>query len=163
MNQHEQHRYRAHCHWDGSTAAGYAAYSREHRGECPPAEATVHLSADPAFRGTHERLNPEQLVVLAASSCQLLSFLAMAARAGVDVRRYDDAAEAVMSHAAEPIGLTHIWLRPRIVVSGDTPVERLHALVEQAHHECYIANSLRCEVSVRPTFVHRPGGTGDAG
>ncbi len=53
-------------------------------------------------------------------------------------------------------GLSHILLRPRIVVAGDVPLERLHRLVELAHQECYIANSLRCEVDVQPTFVRMP-------
>ncbi|WP_131786239.1 methyltransferase domain-containing protein [Protofrankia symbiont of Coriaria ruscifolia] len=163
MDQHEHHRYRARCHWDGSTAAGYEAYDRGHRGECPPAPASVQLSADPAFRGSPEHPNPEQLVLLAASSCQLLSFLAVAARARVDVRGYSDDAEAVMPHAPRT-GLSQILLRPRIVVAGDVPLERLHRLVEQAHQECYIANSLRCEVSVQPTFVRMPAyAFGDSG
>ena len=73
------HRYSVRCHWSGSTAGGYEAYDRGHEASAPPAAAVLLLSADPGFRGDPGRLNPEQLVVLAASSCQLLSFLAVAA------------------------------------------------------------------------------------
>jgi len=40
------------------------------------------------------------LVVLAAASCQLLSFLASAALSGIDVRSYEDDAEAERDAAA---------------------------------------------------------------
>jgi len=86
------HRYSATCAWSGSTGEGYARYPRAHTGGAAPAAISLDLSADPAFRGDPTRLNPEQLLVLSAASCQLLSFLALAARAGLDVREYEDRA-----------------------------------------------------------------------
>ena len=44
-------------------------------------------------------------------------------------------------------------LRPRITVRGDVAPGRLTQLVEVAHRECFIANSLRAEVLVEATFV----------
>jgi organic hydroperoxide reductase OsmC/OhrA len=63
------HLYRSELSWRGSTGAGYEAYDRAHEGYAPPAAAPLALSADPLFRGDPNRLNPEQLVVLAAASC----------------------------------------------------------------------------------------------
>jgi organic hydroperoxide reductase OsmC/OhrA len=146
------HRYLARCHWAGSTGAGYDAYDRSHRGVVVPAPSPIDLSSDPAFLGDPQRCNPEQLLVLAASSCQLLSFLAVAARARVDVRGYDDEAEGVMPENVKPVRLTAIRLRPTITVEAGHSGERLAHLVEVAHRECYIANSLTCEVIVEPTF-----------
>lgn len=148
------HHYRVRCQWSGSTGAGYEAYPREHTATADPAAATLRLSSDPAFRGDPTLLNPEQLVVLAASSCQLLSFLAVAARARLDIVAYDDQAEAVMPEDDPPARLTRILLRPRIRLR-ETPgatVERVHHLVEVAHRECFIANSLRSEILVEPTI-----------
>ncbi len=142
------HRYRVACRWDGTTAGGYEAYSRDHRGSADPAASTLELSSDPAFRGNPARLNPEQLLVLAASSCQLLSFLAVAARARIDVRGYDDDGEGVMPEAEPPARLTRIVLRPRIRVAAGTSTERVLHLVEVAHRECFIANSLNTEILV---------------
>jgi organic hydroperoxide reductase OsmC/OhrA len=48
--------------------------------------------------------------VIAASSCQLLSFLAVAARAGVDVVAYDDEAEGVLPDRGQPVSITRITL-----------------------------------------------------
>ena len=144
------HRYQAECRWEGSTGVGYEAYDRTHTARAVPAAATLELASDPAFRGRPELLNPEQLVVLAASSCQLLSFLAVCARARVDVRRYEDHAEAVMPEDDLPVRLTAIVLRPRIDVARGPSEERVRHLVELAHQGCYVANSLRTEIRVEP-------------
>lgn len=150
---HRSHRYTVRCHWSGSTGFGYEAYDRTHSAAAPPASVDLELSADPAFRGDPNLLNPEQLLVLAAASCQLLSFLATAARARVDVLGYDDDGEGVMPEGNSPTGLTSIELRPAIRVAPGTSEERVRHLVEVAHRECYIANSLRTEVRVRPTVI----------
>lgn len=149
------HRYVTSCAWSGSTAMGYDDYDRAHTGSAP-AVPTVELSADPVFRGDARRWNPEALVVLAASSCQLLSFLAVAARARVDVVGYRDEAEGEMPETATPTRITRIVLRPQITVRGDVDATRLAHLVEVAHRECYIANSLRTDIVVEPTFVAAP-------
>ncbi|HEY7722382.1 MAG TPA: OsmC family protein [Pedococcus sp.] len=150
------HTYRAQLQWSGSTGAGYRAYPRAHSAVAPPAADVVELSADPHFRGDSDLMNPEQLVVMAASSCQLLSFLAVAARAGVDVVGYEDDAVGVMPADVSPQRITRIELRPRITVTaqaGPDPAGVVAPLVHQAHDECYVANSLTAEVRVDPTVV----------
>jgi organic hydroperoxide reductase OsmC/OhrA len=150
------HRYAARCSWTGSTATGYDHYSRSHDATAPPAAIALTLSADPAFGGDPSLLNPEQLVVLAASSCQLLSFLAVAARARLDVVAYADEAEGELREDVKPMRITRIVLRPRITVAApedDVSDERIRHLVEVAHRECFIANSLVTEVAVEPVIV----------
>jgi organic hydroperoxide reductase OsmC/OhrA len=144
------HRYAARCSWRGSTAVGYDEYDRSHTAASPPALASPELSADPAFRGDPDKLNPEQLLVLAASSCQLLSFLAVCARARVDVVSYDDSATGEMPDGRYP-WIERIVLRPVVQYRGETKEERVLHLLELAHEECYIANSLRTQVTLEPT------------
>jgi organic hydroperoxide reductase OsmC/OhrA len=154
------HRYRARLAWSGSTAEGYDGYTRAHEATCPPATDSqpLPLSSDPAFGGDPARLNPEQLLVLAASSCQMLSFLAVAARARLDVTRYEDDAEGVMPEHDKPLRITRIVLRPAITIQGEAPDDaRLAQLVETAHRHCFIASSLASEIAVEPTF-HRVSG-----
>ncbi|MGH8968126.1 MAG: OsmC family protein [Actinomycetes bacterium] len=147
------HRYQALCTWSGSTADGYRSYDRTHRGGAAPADAELTLASDPAFLGDPALLNPEQLVVLAAASCQLLSFLAVASRARIDVRDYRDDAAATMSEAHRPIRLDEIVLRPRITLVTGPTEERVRHLVEVAHRECFIANSLSTPVRVEPLIA----------
>ncbi|OJF10168.1 OsmC family protein [Couchioplanes caeruleus] len=141
----------ARLEWDGSTGEGYRAYSRAHTGAAPPAEGSLRLSADPHFRGDAGLLNPEQLVVLAASSCQLLSFLSVAARKHVDVVRYTDDATGYLSEDLRHARIELIELNPVVHVAAGPDEDFVLRLVEQAHQECYIARSLISEVIVRAT------------
>lgn len=154
------HRYRATLTWTGSTGAGFDRYTRAHEGTCPPAAVgqPLPLSSDPAFGGDPATLNPEQLLVLAASSCQMLSFLAVAARARLDVTRYEDDAEGEMPEHDTPLRITRITLRPAITIAGDAPGDaRLLQLAHTAHRHCFIANSLTSEIALEPTFRRVPG------
>jgi organic hydroperoxide reductase OsmC/OhrA len=155
------HRYHATCHWTGDTAMGYESYDRAHTCSAPPVSTELMLSADPAFLGHPGKLNPEQLVVVAVSSCQLLSFLAIAARARVQVVEYDDHAEAEMPEDNKPMRLTKLTLRPRIVVGPGVKEERILKLTEMAHTQCYISNSLSTEIVVEPTVEIRDKETAD--
>ncbi len=113
----------------------------------------LNLSSDPAFHGDADALDPEQLLVLAATSCQLLSFLSVAARAGVTVLAYDDDAEASMTARRQPMAIDSITMRPKITVAAGTDVDAVVGMVALAHEQCYIANSLRCEMTVVPEIV----------
>ncbi len=148
------HTYRAQVQWSGSTGAGYRAYPRSHSAFMPPAAEGLDLSADEHYRGDPDLPNPEQLLVLAASSCQLLSFLAAAALRHVDVRGYEDDAEGVMPEDAVPQRITQITLRPRITVAPGTDEALVLQLVDQAHEECYIANSLTTALVLQPRVIH---------
>ena len=156
------HHYRSRLEWRGDTAAGYEEYSREHRVTVPPARASLTLSSDPAFVGDPGLANPEQLLVAAASSCQLLSFLARAARSRVTVLSYEDEAEGVMPEDEKPLRITKIVLRPRIVVGEGTDEARVQRLVERAHEGCFIANSLKTEIAVEATIEVSRGAGGAA-
>jgi len=142
------HEYRCRTEWTGTTAVGYETYTREHRVSVPPVAAGLTLSGDPAFRGDGRLLNPEQLLLVAASSCQMLSFIAIAARARFDVIAYTDEAEARMPEDDLPVRITEITLRPRIVVRGPVDEARVRRYVGLAHDECYIANSVRSEITI---------------
>ena len=113
----------------------------------------MELSNDPAMGGDANRLDPEQLVLAAAASCQLLSFLAIAAKARVDVTGYRDDAEATMSRDDGPARIAAIVLRPQITVAPGPGVPRVERLVHLAHNECYVANSLATPVTVEPVVT----------
>lgn len=145
------HRYATALDWSGSTGAGYEAYDRTHALEVSGVELTA--SPDVAFRGDASLPNPEELLLAAASSCQLLSFLAVAARARIDVVGYRDEAEAVMDEADPPLRVGLIVLRPTVTVRGDVDESRVRHLLEVAHRECFIARSLTSEMRLEPTII----------
>ena len=75
-------RYDARIHWTGSTGLGWAHYDRTHTASAPPAEAEIGMTTGES-KGDPRLNNPEQLLVMAASSCQMLWFLHLAAKARI--------------------------------------------------------------------------------
>lgn len=150
------HSYATVLTWSGSTGVGYDDYSRAHSVRVGVKEE-LSLSADPAFRGDPATMNPEELLLAAASSCQLLSFLAVAARARADVRSYVDDARAVMSHSEQPLWVNEIRLNPLIQIAGNPRPDQWERWLRIAHHECFIARSLRSHMTIRATFVTDDG------
>lgn len=146
----DTHRYRSILSWRGSTRVGYEHYDRTHRITVPPAREALTLASSPAFRGDPRLASPEQLLLAAASSCQLLSFLARAARARIDVLAYDDDAEALMPEEAKPMRVTRITLRPRVVVACGADGDRVIDLIHRAHEGCFVANTLNAEMVIEP-------------
>lgn len=149
------HTYGTRLVWEGSTAEGYRGYSRDHSGETVPATQDLALSADKGFRGNPARLNPEQLLVMAASSCQLLSFLSVAARQGITVLGYTDDAMGWMDMADKPERVGRIRLAPVIEVAEGVGSDEVVRLCEQAHEECFIASSLKSTIELDVTVVTR--------
>ena len=96
-------------------------------------------------------LDPEQAFTASIAACHMLWFLDVAARAGFVVESYADAAEGAL--AAGPSGkqvMTRVVLRPKIVFTGarqPSPAE-LAALHNEAHEECFIANSVTSEIVI---------------
>lgn len=101
-------------------------------------------------------LDPEQGFVASLASCHMLWFLSIAAKQGVRVDRYADAAEGVMAKNADgKMAMTVVTLRPEVIFSGNTlPTrEEISAMHHQAHEECFIANSVKTEVRCEPVYV----------
>jgi organic hydroperoxide reductase OsmC/OhrA len=138
--------YEARLRWSGSTGLGWESYDRAHEATAPPAEQPLTLTTGES-KGDPAQLNPEQLLVMAASSCQMLWFLDLAARARIDVVEYEDDATAAMPGGE---GLSEIVLRPRIVLGSDASVERVEKLVHTAHKHCNVAASLRTPIALEP-------------
>jgi organic hydroperoxide reductase OsmC/OhrA len=100
-----------------------------------------------------DAVDPEEALVAALSSCHMLFFLTFAAKAGIRVDRYEDAASGVMArNASGKIYLAKVTLRPALTVSGtkQPTAEEIAALHHRAHDECYIANSVLTKVTVEP-------------
>ncbi|PWJ47612.1 Organic hydroperoxide reductase OsmC/OhrA [Quadrisphaera granulorum] len=142
------HTYNSTLTWSGTTT-DYDTYNRRH--EVTLAATAMSLSADAAFHGDPDLPNPEQLLVAAASSCQMLSFLAVAARSGITVVGYQDHADAVMPEDQKPMRLTTMTLRPHVTATATTTA-RVERALHKAHQQCYIANTLTCEVLLEPTI-----------
>ena len=149
------HHYEVTTLWDGAAAGpthDYRSYSREHRvgieGKVP-----LSMSADAAFRGDKSLHNPEDLLVASLSSCHLLWYLHLCTEGGVEVLHYEDRASGVMSEAPGAGRFTEVILRPRVTIGPDSDEAVALALHEEAHRQCFIANSLNFPVRHEPTIL----------
>ena len=125
-------------------------YSRAHRITFDGG-AEILASAAPSVLGRWADpagIDPEEMLVAALSSCHMLTFLDKARRAGFVIDRYSDAARGQMGEVTPGRkGLVEVVLRPDISWVGAAPdPEALEALHAASHAECFIANSVRCEV-----------------
>lgn len=100
-----------------------------------------------------EAVDPEEALVASASSCHMLTFLYLAAKAGFVVDRYEDHAVGAMTkNKRGKLFVSTITLRPAISFSGEKrpSADELDELHHRAHEDCYIANSILSEVVVEP-------------
>lgn len=97
-------------------------------------------------------VDPEEALVAALSSCHMLFFLHFAAKAGITVENYRDAASGVLKKTADGvIMMTKVTLRPEVTYAGTAPdPESEAALHHRSHEHCFIANSVKSEVVLEP-------------
>ena len=97
-------------------------------------------------------VDPEQAFVASLSSCHMLWLLHLASRAKFVVDAYVDEASGVLEkNAAGDMAMTRVTLRPEVRYAGRKPNPEEHAkLHEDAHHKCFIANSVKTEVLIEP-------------
>ncbi len=148
-------------HWQRQAGEAFAdrRYHRRHDwlfdggarvpGSSAPSSVPLPYS-DPAA------VDPEEALVAALSSCHLLWFLDLAARAGWVVDDYrDDAIGQLGRDERGHMAITQVTLRPQVRFGGDhQPTAEQHAeLHQQAHAHCYIAHSVRATVLCEPALV----------
>ncbi|GAA1758206.1 MULTISPECIES: OsmC family protein [Streptomonospora] len=147
------HHYRVSVRWTGNTGEGTTGYRSFERSHDVEAEGRPVLkgSADSAFRGDPARWNPEDLLVSALSECHMLSYLALAPAAGVDVVAYTDTATAAMTTHRDGSGeFDEAVLHPVVTVAEAGMAEAARSLHEKAHEKCFIARSVNFPVRNEP-------------
>ena len=114
---------------------------------------SLPMSSAPAYRGDPTRANPEQLFVASLSACQALTYLFLAAKNRLPVVGYVDDAEGRLGLLDGRIRMSAVTLRPRITLEAGANESLARDLVDKAHANCFIANSVSTSVDVVPTFV----------
>lgn len=110
------------------------------------------MSSAPAFRGDPRRANPEQLYVAALSACHALTFLYLAARSRVPVVGYTDDAVGELAMENGKMRMVAVTLRPVVTLDTGADAGQARALMEKAHNDCFIGNSVTARVEVAPRF-----------
>lgn len=94
-------------------------------------------------------VDPEEAFVASISSCHMLWFLDLARRDGFVAERYADHAVGVMTkNEAGALWVSRVVLKPVITWAKGPDAAGEAALHDKAHHACFIANSVKTEISV---------------
>ena len=148
MSQH-----RAMIRWKReSPGFSYDTYNRAHTWTFDGG-VEVAASSAPDYRGDQDRVDPEEAYVASLASCHMLTFLALAASRHFVVDGYTDEAVGFMEKNANgKLAITRVMLRPRVEFGGASRPsdEQLSKLHEQAHENCFLANSVLTSITVEP-------------
>jgi organic hydroperoxide reductase OsmC/OhrA len=133
-------------------------YSRRHTwhfdgGAVVPASSSPHVV--PVPYSDPSGVDPEEAFVASLSSCHMLWFLDIAARAGWVVDHYrDDAVGGMARNTEGQLAMTRVMLRPavRFAPERSPTLAELQDLHHRAHASCFIANSVKTEVLCEPIF-----------
>jgi organic hydroperoxide reductase OsmC/OhrA len=143
----------ASLNWKRTTSDfAYESYDRSHEIRFGGG-LTLMASAAPEYKGRTELANPEEQLVASISSCHMLTFLALASLRKLVVDSYEDDAQGTLEKT-DPKGklwLSRVTLSPKVRFAeghGPASPEAYRELHERAHAECFIANSVKTEVSI---------------
>ncbi len=134
----------------GETPFDYQKYPRNHTWKFDGGHE-MEASAAPVYLGDPKNVDPEEAFVASLSSCHMLTFLAIACKQKFVVDEYvDDAVGHMEKNAEGKMAITRVGLKPTIKWSGEKQpsAEELEKIHHAAHDNCFIANSVKTEVTV---------------
>jgi organic hydroperoxide reductase OsmC/OhrA len=149
-----EHNYKLTAVWTGNNGDGtknVRTYDRSHTVSIE-GKPELFLTTDNAAVGDKSKLNPEDLLVAAISSCHMLSYLYLCSLDGVVITSYTDNATGIMLENESGGGsFKEIILHPICEVTDESMITKALELHHKAHEICYIANSVNFEVTCNPT------------
>ena len=105
----------------------------------------------PSWGGNIAYTNPEQALAAAVSSCQMMTFLALSAKAKWPVLSYEDHAIAYLGKNPDrKMAVIKLALQPKVTFDDGFAVDqdKLAVMHDRAHRYCFVANSLADYVEV---------------
>ncbi|MBB1269189.1 OsmC family protein [Shewanella sp. SR44-3] len=135
--------------WDNSVQIA-DDFSRDHQIAYGSGQV-VNASSAPEYKGSEDKINPEESLLAALSSCHMLTFLAIAHLKRLPVASYiDDASADLGKTESGKLAVTKMILNPKVIFAEGVEVdhETLTKMHDKAHVNCFIANSLRSEVEI---------------
>lgn len=148
-----EHHYKLTAVWHGNKGTGTSglrAYDRSHTVSIA-GKPDLNLTTDNAAVGDKTKLNPEDLLVSAVSSCHMLSYLYVCAMEKIIVTDYVDNATGLMIEKPDGGGqFKEVILNPVVTVADKSMIAIAELLHHKAHEICYIANSVNFEVKCVP-------------
>jgi len=112
----------------------------------------LEISSPPEFKGDQAIWTPEDLFVTALNICIMETFLAFAEQKGLGLAAYDSSADALLEYKDGKYRFAEITVHPQVALKWQADVERARQIMESAHANCFVSNSITSSVSVLPEF-----------
>jgi organic hydroperoxide reductase OsmC/OhrA len=90
----------------------------------------------------------------------MLWYLHLCTINGIVVTQYEDDAKGVMSEQADGAGeFVEVTLHPQVTIEAGSDQSKALSLHEEAHHSCFIANSVKfpvrtvAQITIEPALI----------
>ncbi len=113
----------------------------------------VAMSSPPEFKGDAACWSPEDMFVASLNACLLMTFLAYAQREELELAGYQSSGEGRLEFSDGKYRFTEVVLRPRLRVKAEDDLDLAKMVLENAHRDCIISNSVSAAVKVEPEIT----------
>lgn len=117
---------------------------------CAPGKPEIQLSSPPEFKGRTGVWTPEDMFVASINVCTLMTFLAYAKHKNLALVDYESSVEGVLEYSNGKYRFTEIALHPHVTVKTQEDVEPAREILQDAHNNCLISNSIVAQVKIFP-------------
>jgi peroxiredoxin-like protein len=117
----------------------------------------VQVSSPPEFKGEPDCWSPEDMLVTAASACLLMTFLAYSQREELKMVKYESSAEGALEFINGRYRFTEVILRPHLTFRTEEDAQIAQMVLEEAHRDCIITNSITASVKLEPEICVEGG------
>lgn len=120
----------------------------------PELNERITVATPPEFEGGVPGIwSPEHLFTASVVSCFMTTFLAIASISKLEFESFDCEATGMLDKVDGKFMMTEVELRPKLVLSDDSKMERAQRILEKAEANCLISNSVKAKVSLKPEIV----------
>ncbi len=152
----KNHIYTTVVKWTGNTGKGTETYLGYERtwDIAVPGKDIIHCSNDPLLGGDPAKMNPEDLLLSALSSCHMLWYLHLASSSKITVLSYTDTPEGNGENMPDGSGrFLSATLKPIITVKPESDLQKAAEIHNDIHKYCFIARSMNFPVNCIPTIT----------
>jgi organic hydroperoxide reductase OsmC/OhrA len=130
-------------------------YEEDRRGTASsPGLPDLPFSAPPEFNGEPGYWSPEHLYVLAAETCLMATFVAIAEYSELPVRSYSSTARGKLEWIeGQGYRFTELEIRPKVEIEKEADREKALKVLQKAEKGCLIARSMSANIAVVPDIV----------
>lgn len=122
--------------------------------QSPELHDTITVATPPEFEGGVPGIwSPEHLFTASVVSCFMTTFLAIASISKLEFESFDCEATGMLDKVDGKFMMTEVELRPKLVLSDESKMERAQRILEKAEANCLISNSMKAKVSLKPEIV----------